>query len=319
MPGTILVMGGLLAPELERLGTRFTVLRLNGESDPDALLRHHARDIVGIVASVNHPVSRPLIEALPNLEIICRFGIGVDNIDLTAAAERGIAVTNTPDLVTADTADTAMALILTLLRRVVEADLFVRLGKWPAGKLPLGVCLAGKRLGIVGLGRIGQALARRAEAFDMEISYHGPREKPDQPYIFFDTLHEMAQNSDILALCCPGGAETLNLVDKNILESLGPKGFLVNVSRGSVVDEAALIDALQNGTIAGAGLDVFASEPHVPASLLRLDNVVLLPHIGTATLETRTRMGHLVLDNLFSYFDGDPLKTPLPPPLKTGT
>lgn len=311
MPGTILVMGGLLAPELERLGERFSILRLNGESDPDAVLRAHAREIVGIVASVNHPVSRALIEALPNLEIICRFGIGVDNIDLVAAGERGIAVTNTPDLVTADTADTAMALILTLLRRVVEADLFVRLGKWQAGKLPLGASLSGKRLGIVGLGRIGQALARRAEAFDMVISYYGPREKPDQPYPYYGDLCEMARESDILALCCPGGPETLNLVDKNALEALGPKGFLVNVARGSVVDEAALVAALQDRTIAGAGLDVFANEPYVPEALLRLDNVVLLPHIGTATLETRTKMGHLVLENLFSYFDGRPLATPL--------
>lgn len=311
MPGTVLVMGGLLAPELETLGTRFTVLRLNGEEDPDTVLRRHAREIVGIVASVNHPVSRALIEALPNLEIVCRFGIGVDNIDLVAAAERGIAVTNTPDLVTADTADTSMALILALLRRVVEADLFVRVGKWKAGTLPLGVCLSGKRLGIVGLGQIGQALARRAEAFDMVISYYGPREKPDQPYGYYGDLIEMARESDILALCCPGGEETRNLVGAEVLEALGSHGFLVNVARGSVVDEAALVAALQSRTIAGAGLDVFASEPHVPEDLFRLDNVVLLPHIGTATLETRTKMGHLVLENLFSYFDGRPLATPL--------
>lgn len=311
MSGTILVMGGLLAPELEKLAARFSVLRLAGEADPDAVLRRHSRDIVGIVASVHHAVSRTLIEALPNLEIICRFGVGVDNIDLIAAAERGITVTNTPDLVTGDTADTAMMLILSLLRRGVEADLYVRLGKWGGGPMPLGATLAEKRLGIVGLGRIGQALARRAEAFDMAIAYHGPREKPDQPYVYYEALTDLASESDVLAVCCCGGPETRNLVDKKVLQALGPKGFIVNVSRGSVVDESALIAALQNGWIAGAGLDVFADEPHVPEALLRLDNVVLLPHIGTATLETRTKMGHLVLDNLFSYFDGRPVRTPL--------
>lgn len=311
MAGTILVMGGLLAAELDTLAARFPVLRLNGEADPEGLLRRHAREIVGIVASVNHPVSRALIEALPNLEIVCRFGVGVDNIDLAAAAERGVTVTNTPDLVTADTADLAMALILALLRRVVEGDVFVRVGKWAGGSLPLGISLAGRKLGIVGLGRIGAALARRAEAFDMEIFYHGPREKVAQPYVYFRDLTEMAAEVDLLALCCPGGAETRNLIDRNVLQALGPKGFLVNVARGSVVDEAALVAALTRGGIAGAGLDVFVDEPQVPEALLRLDNVVLLPHIGTATLETRTKMGHLVLDNLFSYFEGRPLASSL--------
>lgn len=308
---TILVMGGLLAPELETLGRRFSVLRLNGEEDPEGLLRAHAHEIVGIVVSVNYPVSHALIEALPNLEIICRFGVGIDNIDLVAAAQRGIAVTNTPDVVSADTADTAMALILALLRRVVEADLFVRVGKWGSGKFPLGASLTEKRLGIVGLGRVGQALARRAGAFDMAISYHGPREKPDQPYGFYKDLAEMARESDILALCCPGGPETQRIVGREVLQALGPKGFLVNVARGSIVDEAALVEALENKKIAGAGLDVFEDEPNIPAPLLRLDNVVLLPHIGTATLETRTKMGYLVLDNLFSYFEGRPLRTPV--------
>lgn len=311
MSGVILVMGGLLAAELEQLGQRFEVLRLGREVDPEAALRARAREIVGIVASVNHPVSRALIEALPNLEIIARFGIGVDNIDLEAAHARGITVTNTPDLVTNDTADIAMGLVLALTRRMVEGDLYVRLGKWHGGAMPLGTALSGKTLGIIGLGRIGRALARRAEAFDMNIVWHGPRQKPDAPYPYYANIVQMAAAVDILAVTCPGGAQTAGLVGAEVLRALGPKGFLVNVARGSVVDEDALLAALENRAIAGAGLDVFRDEPNVPEAFFGFDNVVLLPHIGTATLETRTKMGQCVLSNIMSYFEGRPVPTPL--------
>ncbi|MCB9978902.1 MAG: 2-hydroxyacid dehydrogenase, partial [Rhodospirillales bacterium] len=235
----------------------------------------------------------------------------VDNIDLDAAHARGITVTNTPDLVTNDTADLAMGLVLALMRRMVEGDLYVRLGKWRGGAMPLGAALSEKTIGIIGLGRIGNALARRADAFDMRVVWHGPREKPDAPYLHYKDLVEMAGVVDILAVTCPGGAETAGLVGADVLRALGPKGFLVNVARGSVVDEEALLIALENRAIAGAGLDVFADEPNVPEAFFGFDNVVLLPHVGTATLETRTKMGQCVVSNIMAYFEGRPVLTPL--------
>ncbi len=304
-------MGGLLPAEREDLARDFEVLRLHRESDPDGLLRERQRDIVGLITWITNPVSRALIEALPNLEIIGRVGAGVDNIDLEVARARGIVVVNTPDLVTADTADLAMGLIVALLRRTVEADAWVRVGKWRGGAMPLGASLTGKRLGIVGLGRIGQALARRAQAFDMTVLYHGPRRKPDAPYRYVDDLCALAAQSDVLALTCPGGPATAGLVGEAVLKALGPKGFLVNVARGSVVEEEALLAALASRTIAGAGLDVFRDEPNVPEALFSFDNVVLLPHIGTATLETRSKMGQYVISNLRAHFEGRPVPSVL--------
>lgn len=299
-------MGGLLPPERDRLARDFEVLRLSREVDPDTVLRERRNDIVGLVTGVSTPVSAALIEALPNLEIIGRVGVGVDNIDLAAARARGIVVVNTPEIVTADTADLAMGLILALLRRMVEADAWVRVGKWRGGTMTLAVSLTGKTLGIVGLGRIGQALARRAQAFDMNILWHGPRPKPEVPYAYRADVCDLARDSDILALTCPGGATTKGLVNAKVLKALGPKGFLVNVARGSVVDEGALLDALASRTIAGAGLDVFQDEPNVPEPLFSFDNVVLLPHIGTATLETRTKMGQYVISGIMAHFEGRP-------------
>ena len=206
MSRAILVMGGLLPAEREDLARDFEVLRLHRESDPDGLLRERQRDIVGLITWITNPVSRALIEALPNLEIIGRVGAGVDNIDLEVARARGIVVVNTPDLVTADTADLAMGLIVALLRRTVEADAWVRVGKWRGGAMPLGASLTGKRLGIVGLGRIGQALARRAQAFDMTVLYHGPRRKPDAPYRYVDDLCALAAQSDVLLALCDSDA-----------------------------------------------------------------------------------------------------------------
>lgn len=304
-------MGGLLPPERERLAQDFEVLRLSRDSDPESVLRERRADIVGLVTWITNPVSAALIEVLPNLEIIGRVGAGVDNIDLVAARERGIMVINTPDLVTADTADLAMGLVLALLRRMVEADAWVRVGKWRGGAMPLATSLSGKTLGIVGLGRIGQALARRAQAFDMTVLWHGPRPKPQSPYPYRADLCALARESDVLALTCPGGPETRGLVDAAVLKALGPKGFLVNVARGSVVDEGALLDALASRTIAGAGLDVFRDEPNVPEALFSFDNVVLLPHIGTATLETRTKMGQYVISGIMAHFEGRPFPSSL--------
>jgi lactate dehydrogenase-like 2-hydroxyacid dehydrogenase len=309
MKKLILSTVALLPAEEESLDQHFDVLRLRREKDPEAAIQAHRQDIVGI-ASGMMKVSRQLIEALPNLEIIATNSVGTDHIDLVAARERGVAVTNTPGVLTDDTADTALALLLATARRICEGDIYVRVGKWLNGDMPLGVSLSGKKAGIVGLGRIGQAIAKRCEAFGMEILYHGPRKK-DVPYHYVDDVHALAQAADFMILACPGGPATAGLVDGPVLESLGPKGILINISRGSVVDEPALIAALQNRRILAAGLDVYAHEPHVPEAFISMDNVVLLPHIGSATVETRTVMGRLVVDNLLAHFNGQPLKTPV--------
>ncbi len=311
MSKTILALGSLLPAEMETLERHFKVVRMGRKSDPEAILREYGHEVSGLISSVGSPVTRKLMEALPNLEIICRYGIGVDNIDLAAAAERAVAVTNTPGLVTNDTADVAMALLLGCARRTMEGDMYVRVGKWLNGPMGLGVTLSGKTVGIVGLGRIGQAVARRALAFDMQVAYYGRREKPEFPYSYVPDLIKLAEQSDFMIITVAGGEPTRHLIDGAVLRALGPQGFLVNVSRGTVVDEAALVKALEDKTIAGAGLDVFENEPHVPEALMKMDNVVLLPHIGTATQETRSRMGQLVIENLLAHFSGQPLKTPV--------
>lgn len=311
MSKTILALGSLLPAEMEDLEARFDVIRLWRENDPEQILQTRRNDVVAILSTYLTPVRRRLIEALPNLEIIAQFGAGTDNIDLDVAAARNIAVTNTPDILTGDTADTALALVLATSRRICEADMYVRIGKWANGPMGLGTSLGGKTAGIVGLGRIGQAIARRLAAFDMHVAYHGPREKDDQPYTYYESLADMAADCDFLILACSGGEDTAGIVDYNILEKLGPRGYLINVARGSVVVEDDLLAALSNRAIAGAGLDVYADEPHVPDALFKMDNVVLLPHIGSATVETRTAMGRLVLDNLSAHFEGQPLKTPV--------
>ncbi len=311
MTKTILHLGGLMPAQLDVLEQDFRIIRLTKEPDPEAILQQHRNDIVAILTSFTRRVNRQLIEALPNLEIICQYGVGVDNIDLDAARERHIVVTNTPELVTNDTADIALALLLSCARRVVEGDAYVRVGKWANGPMPLGNSLTGKTVGIVGLGRIGQAIARRAAAFDTNVIYYGRQERPEFPYSYYPDLVKLAEDSDFMILSVAGGADTRHLVNADVLRALGPQGYVINVSRGSVVDEDALLIALRNRAIAGAGLDVFENEPHVPEALYSMDNVVLLPHVGTATVETRTKMGHLVLENLMAHFDGKPLLTPV--------
>ncbi len=309
MARTILALGTLLPAEMDELERNFNVIRLSKEADPEAALQERRNDIVGIITSPMKKVNRHLIEALPNLEIISQFGVGVDNIDLQAAKERHIAVTNTPDLVTNDTADIALSLLTACARRIVEGDAYVRVGHWVNGPMPHGVTLTGKTVGVVGLGRIGQAVARRAAAFDMNVIYYGRREKPEFSYSYYPDLMKLAEDSDFMILTVSGGPETRHLVNADVLKALGKDGFLINVARGSVVDEEALLIALHNREIAGAGLDVFENEPHVPEALYTMDNVVLLPHIGTLTFETRTKMGQLVLANLIAHFNGEPLKT----------
>lgn len=312
MRPVILVMGNYLQPaEMQALEENFECLHLWKERDPEALLQARKEDIQGIASVHSVPVSRTLIEALPNLEIISQFAVGFDNIDLAAAKERGIAVTNTPDVLTDDTADTGMALLLAVSRRVCEGDMYVRVGKWLNGSMPLGWSPKGKIAGIVGMGRIGQSVARKCEAFGMKIIYQGPRKKDDVSYAYEPNVKKLAENADYLILTCPGGASTRHLINADVLEALGPTGFLINIARGSVVDEQALIKALQDKTILGAGLDVYQDEPRVPEELIKMDNVVLLPHVGSATHETRKTMGELVVKNLMAHFEGEALLTPV--------
>ncbi len=256
-------------------------------------------------------VSEAELDAHPALEIIAMFAVGYDGIPLDACRARGIRVTNTPDVLTEDVADTALALTLMTSRELAAADKFVRKGRWLNEAFPLTRSVNGKRVGIVGLGRIGKAIAHRLEACGMRIAYHGRHAQPDVSFEYFDSLTEMAKASDFLVAACPGGAETRHLINAAVLDALGPEGTLINISRGSVVDETALVEAIHSQTLGGAGLDVFEDEPRVPEALIESDRVVLLPHVGSATQETRGEMARLCLENLAAHFSGEPLKTPV--------
>lgn len=311
MKPDILVIGPLYPPTQARVEELFAVHRLWQAEDRAKFLSDVADQVRGVAVFVLDECPASLIEALPRLEIIAGFGIGVDRIDLAAAQARGIRVTNTPDVLTGDTADIALALMLAAERRIAEGDRFVRAGRWLSGNLPFGRSLNRRRLGILGLGRIGRAIAARAEPFGMEIAYSGPRRKPDAPYRYIAEPVELARWSEILIVACPGGPETYHLVDQTVIEALGAEGTLVNIARGSVVDEAALVSALEDKTLGGAGLDVYEDEPHVPQALLAMDNVVLSPHTGSATDDTRRAMGDLMIENLLAHFAGRPLPTPV--------
>jgi lactate dehydrogenase-like 2-hydroxyacid dehydrogenase len=311
MKPEIVIVGPMYPPTQARLEAEFAAHRLWEAPDRAGFLAGLAPRVRGIAVYALHGCPGELIEALPKLEIIACMGIGVDRVDLDCARARGVRVTNTPDVVTDDTADVAMALMLAVERRIAEGDRFVRAGRWLAGELRFGRALRRRKLGIVGLGRIGRAIARRAEGFGMEIAYQGPREKPDVPYRYFAEPAALAAWAEILAVACPGGEATRNLVNREVIAALGAEGTLVNIARGSVVDEAALVAALQSGALGGAGLDVYAQEPRVPEALFAMDNVVLSPHIGSATHDTRRAMGDLVVDNLHAHFAGRPLLTPV--------
>jgi len=294
-----------------QLEANYVVHRLWEAVNRDDLLAQLAPRTEMLVTTGGAGASRELIQCLPQLRLIACFGVGVDAIDLAAARERGIAVTNTPDVLTDDVADLAIGLLLATMRGIVSGDRYVRAGRWLHGAMGVQSKVSGKALGIVGMGRIGQAIAMRAAAFGMSIAWTGPRTKK-LPWRYEPDLIALARGVDVLIAACPGGAATRGLISRAVLQALGPGGVFVNIARGSVVDEAALVDLLTTGKLAGAGLDVFSDEPNVPEALFALDNVVLQPHQASATRETRTAMGQLVIDNVAAFVAGRPLITPVP-------
>lgn len=287
-------------------------LQHNVDRNDLAALERLAPNTRAFAAKGESVITGELMARFPKLEIIAVFGVGYDGIDVAAARERGVRVTNTPDVLTDEVADLAIGLMLALSRRMVFADRHVRSGDWLKGAFPLTHKVSGSRLGMLGLGRIGQAIARRAEGFDMSIAYTARSQKPGLPYAFYPTPQALAREVDFLVVATFGGPSTRGLVNAEVLNALGPKGYLINIARGSVVDEPALVAALQEKRIAGAGLDVFVDEPKVPAALLAMDNVVLTPHMGSGTVETRAAMANLACANLVAHFDGKPLLTPIP-------
>jgi len=309
MKTEILSVAPLYQPCMDRLEADFTVHKLWQAKDRDAMLADVGSRARGMQAGGASIVPGSLIESLPKLEIISVFGVGYDGIDVAAAKRRGITVTNTPDVLNDCVADLAMGLTIAAARRLSEGDRYVRAGKWLKGPMPLATRVSGKRLGIVGFGRIGQTIAKRASGFDMQIAYHSRRPVADAPFKHYPSLVDLAKNSDFLVVITPGGKETFHLINEEVMRALGPKGILVNVARGSVVDEKALVKVLEEGVLGGAGLDVFEDEPKVPEALFAMDNVVLAPHVGSATHETRTAMGNLCVDNLVLHFGGKPVLT----------
>jgi lactate dehydrogenase-like 2-hydroxyacid dehydrogenase len=300
----ILMPGPMMASVTAALDARFRVVRPWETTDPEAAVAAAAPVARGIATA--QAVDGALMRRLPRLEIVASFGVGYDHIDVAAARELGVRVTNTPDVLNDAVAELTVGLMVGLARRLPQADAFVRAGRWPAGPFPLTRELGGATAGILGLGRIGKEIARRLVAMKMTVVYHGRTEQPDAGFRFFPDLVEMARAVDWLVVIAPGGPATEKLVGRAALEALGPEGCLVNVARGSLVDEAALVELLAAGRLGGAALDVFADEPRVPAALTAMENVVLAPHVGSATARTRTAMGDLVVANLVAHFEGRP-------------
>ncbi len=292
----------------------FTVHKLYEAADPDAFLAAVGPSIrVMVTGGLDRgKIDDALMSRLPRLELIAHLGVGYDKIDVAAAAARGIVVTHTPDVLNDEVADLAMGLMLATVRRLPQAEAHLRAGRWPSGPFPLTASLRNRVLGILGLGRIGLAIAARATPFGLSIAYHNRRPRADVPYAYHASVLDLARACDILMVVAPGTAETRGIIDAAVLQALGPEGILVNVARGSLVDEPALIAALRTGGIHAAGLDVFATEPHVPAELVALDTVVLLPHVGSASHATRAAMGQLVVDNVMAWAADRRALTPVP-------
>ena len=313
-----ILQAGRLLPSLEaRLAAEFDTHLLASEADPQAFLAAHGGEFEGFVTSAGVGFNAATLELMPKLRVVSSFGVGLDKLDLAAAKARGIAVGYTPDVLNDCVADLAMVLMLDVARRVSEADRYVRRGGWTTpgvASYPLARKVSGAKLGIVGLGRIGQTIAKRAGGFEMDIRYHSRRPVEGAPWRHEPSLTELARWCDFLIVITAGGAGTKHLINAEVLDALGPRGFIVNVARGSVIDEAALVRALLDKRIAGAGLDVFENEPQVPTELFTLDNVVLLPHIASGTQETRQAMADRTFENLQGFLRDGRMVSPAPLP-----
>lgn len=312
----LLMTGQMMPLIMEGCEAAFEVHRYWEAADRDAFLRQVGPSIQAICTGTFTGVKTTdaMMAACPGLKIISNFGVGYDSVDVPAAARRGIVITNTPDVLTEEVADTAVGLLLNTVREFCRAEQWVRDGRWARdGDYRLTpASLRDRSMGIVGLGRIGKAIARRLEAFGLPIAYFGRSQQSGVSYRYYADLVAMARDVDTLIVVTPGGPDTQNLINATVLEALGPRGILVNISRGSVVDEAALIDALRKRTILAAGLDVFQTEPSPNPAFLELDNATLLPHVGSASQHTRDAMGQLVVDNLVAFLKGKPPLTPVP-------
>jgi lactate dehydrogenase-like 2-hydroxyacid dehydrogenase len=307
----LLVIGPYPDWDMRALEESYSIHRLWEAADRASFLVQHAETIQAIATRGDLGASAALMSQLPNLQIVSVFGVGTDAVDLAYARSRKIHVTNTPDVLTGDVADLGIALLLAAARLMPQGDALVRDGAWPKGGLPLTTRVFGKKVGIVGMGRIGQAFAKRAAGFDCDISYFSRSARADLPYRFFPGLLDLARNVEFLVVTLAGGEGTKNIINADVLNALGPEGILVNISRGSTVDEEALLSALETRAIKAAALDVFWNEPNINPRFLALDNAVLHPHHASGTVETRRAMGQLVRDNLAAHFAGQPLLTPV--------
>jgi lactate dehydrogenase-like 2-hydroxyacid dehydrogenase len=297
----ILAVGTGVDRVQQLLGERFEVVgKADSEVRAIAVFGGHMR------------IDGAFVATMPQLELVSSFGVGYDHIDATALAARGVIATHTPDVLTGEVADLALGLLIATVRQLPQVDRYLREGRWLKAAYPLTTTLRGRKVGILGLGRIGKAIAKRLQACDLEVEYHGRNAQPDVDLRYHPTLLGLAKACDVLMVVASGGAETKHIVNREVLDALGPDGILINVGRGSVVDEAALIQALRDKRILSAGLDVFEDEPRVPSELIAIDHVVLLPHVGSASVHTRNAMAQLVVDNLVSWFAGNGAITPVP-------
>ena len=308
----ILAVAPMLEICLPALQRNFTVHTVWDAEDPEALIAGVAPRVRGVATDGAYGVKADVLALCPKVEVVACFGVGYDAVATDYCREHGIPVTNTPEVLNDGVAEMAQALMLALARQIPQADQYVRAGRWVTDGLhPLTAELNGRTVGILGLGRIGKEIAQRCQSMHMRVVYHGRSEQKNQPYPFYADLLEMAHYVDWLVTIAPGTPETKGLVSRDVLEALGPEGRLVSIARGSLIDQEALVEMLQSGGIAGAALDVFAAEPDVPEALFGLDNVVLSPHQGSATVQTRTAMGDLVVRNLVAHFESRPLLTPV--------
>lgn len=312
---TLLSTGPMMSLIEEGIDQSFTVHRLHQASDREALLRQIAAEVRAICTGghTNVKTDDALMARFPGLKVIGNFGVGYDSVEVPAAVKRGIVITNTPEVLTEEVADTALGLLLCTVREFYDAEKYLRAGRWAKeGDYRLTASLRDRTIGIAGFGRIGKAIARRLEAFGLSVSYFGRNPQAGVANRYYNDIVAMARDVDTLIAVTPGGPGTKNLINAAVLDALGPRGILINMARGSVVDEAALVAALKGRKILRAGIDVYASEPNFNPALLELDNLTMFPHVGSASVHTRNRMGQLVVDNLAAFAEGKPPKTPVP-------